>query len=362
MPAQRSGVLQHGAWDALFVAFALGQGALLLLAASVPIIAIGLWWNANTISHNFIHGPFFRSRALNGVFSGYLSLLLGLPQRMWRDRHLAHHAARRWRWRWSRQLAVELALVLGLWTALAVLCPEFLVTSYLPGFLIGLGLCQLQGYFEHSHGTTSHYGRLYNLLFFNDGYHVEHHARPREFWRSLPARIQPQARRSRWPAVLRWLDYCTLEGLERLVLRSEALQRFVLRKHERAFQTLLPRLAGAQRVGIVGGGLFPRTALILRRLMPEARLTIIEASSANLQSARSFLNGAVEYVHGFFDSVAKHDYDLVVIPLAFIGSRAAVYQHPPGQLVVVHDWIWHRRGSSTVVSWLLLKRLNVLTG
>jgi hypothetical protein len=39
------------------------------------VIAAGLWWNANTISHNFIHRP-FRSRALNLIFSIYLSVLL----------------------------------------------------------------------------------------------------------------------------------------------------------------------------------------------------------------------------------------------------------------------------------------------
>src|SRR2546426_10927521 len=32
------------------------------------------------------------------------------------------------------------------------------------------------------------------------------------------------------------------------------------------------------RVGIVGGGLFPRTALIVEQLLPSARVTIIDAS------------------------------------------------------------------------------------
>ena len=54
--------------------------------------------------------------------------------------------------------------------------------------------------------------------------------------------------------------------------------------------------------------------------------------------------------------------DLVVIPLSFAGNRRAVYRNPPARLVLVHDWIWSRHGSrrSAVVSWLLLKRVNLV--
>jgi hypothetical protein len=355
------GILRHGPWDALFIALALAQGALMLLAPSLPLIAIGLWWNANTISHNFIHGPFFRSRVWNSIFSACLSLLLGLPQRLWRDRHLAHHADSLWRWRRSRQLVFETALVLGFWAALATLAPMFLVTVYLPGFLIGLALCQFQGYFEHEHGTASHYGRLYNLLFFNDGYHVEHHARPAEFWRNLPKQTMPAARSSRWPAVLRWLEYCSLDGLERLVLQSKILQQFVVARHEQAFRALLPKLANVRRVVIVGGGLFPRTALILQRLLPEAELTILEVNLENLRTAGDYLNGKVRLLHEFFAGVTQPDVDLLVVPLAFTGDRAAIYRQPPAPVVLVHDWFWRRRGSGVVVALTLLKRLNLVT-
>jgi len=353
-------VLRHGAWDVLFIGLALVHGALLLLVPSIPLIGIGLWWNANTISHNFIHRPFFRSRALNAAFSCCLSLVLGLPQRLWRDRHLAHHADKPWRWRWSTPLVVELALVTGLWAMLLVLAPLFLTGVYLPGFVLGLALCQFQGYFEHAHGTTSHYGRLYNLLFFNDGYHVEHHAHPGGHWRDLPKRIEPSAKSSRWPAVLRWLNRCNLDGLERLVLRSQTLQRFVLKTHEQAFRALLSDLRGVRRVGIVGGGLFPRTALVLQRILPDARITVIEADADNLRTAEQFLNGSVEYVHQHFDGCPRHDYDLLVIPLAFDGCRAAIYRHPPAPAVLVHDWYWKPRGTSEIVSRWLLKRVNLV--
>jgi hypothetical protein len=360
MTLAREGILQHSAWDALFIGLALAHGLALIVFPSIPLIAIGFWWNANTIAHNFIHRPFFRWRTLNASFSAIESLVLGVPQRLWRDRHLAHHSDRPWRWRWSRQLAWETGLVFALACALLVWAPEFFLTVYLPGWLLGLVLCQLQGHFEHEHGTTSHYGRLYNLLFFNDGYHVEHHARPSEHWRRLPEEKQTGAVTSRWPAVLRWVDHVNLDGLERLVLRSHRLQRFVLNKHERAFRVLLPELANIRRVGIVGGGLFPRTTLILQRLLPNAHLTIIDASAESLRSARRFVNRDVEFIHGFFDASPQTGVDLMVIPLAFIGERSAIYRRPPAPAVLVHDWIWHRRGRGVVVSLPLFKRLNLV--
>ena len=65
------------AWDALFVALSVGHAALLLAFPSILTIAIGLWWNANTIAHNFIHRPFFRSAVGRRAYSAYLSILLG---------------------------------------------------------------------------------------------------------------------------------------------------------------------------------------------------------------------------------------------------------------------------------------------
>src|SRR5262245_6635435 len=170
-----SGVLRHSMWDTLLVGLALLHGALLVLVPSVPLVALGLWWNANTVSHNFIHLPFFRSRVINGIFSVYLSLLLGFPQSLWRARHLAHHRDQPFRGtpvrgRWLS----EGALVLALWAGLLAFAPEFFLAIYLPGWLLGLGLCQLQGHFEHARGAVSHHGWFYNRLFFNDGYHVEH--------------------------------------------------------------------------------------------------------------------------------------------------------------------------------------------
>jgi fatty acid desaturase len=366
-PASRAGR------ETLLTALALAHGGLLLVWPTMWIIAMALWWNANTISHNFIHRPFFRTRAINTAFSCYLSLLLGFPQSLWRARHLAHHFARhpdhrlehdgaRGR-RGLRFESLDFVAALALWGALLVFAPRFVITVYLPGYLCGLGLCALQGRYEHIRGTVSHYGRLYNILFFNDGYHVEHHAHPGMNWRELRREWEVEESSSRYPAVIRWLEHVNLCALERLVLRLPVLQRFVIDRHERAFRVLIAKLPpdhGMSRVGIVGGGLFPRTAIILRRLPPQWRLTLIDLSAENLDIARRFVASDVEYVNKRFDPAEPCDFDLLIIPLSLVGARRLIYRQPPAPVVLAHDWIWRPRGTSVVVSWLLLKRLNLV--
>lgn len=343
------------------VGLALVHGAVLVAAPSALMIALGVWWSSNTIAHQFIHRPFFRRRAANQLFGAYLSVVLGIPQSLWRDRHLAHHAGLPSRLRFSHDLALQVCLVAALWVAMAVRSPRFFVTVYVPGYAAGLLLCWVHGHYEHVHGVTSHYGAIYNLLCFNDGYHAEHHARPARHWTELPDHRVPAAQTSNWPAPLRWMDGFSLTALERLVLRSPRLARFVVRTHERAIRELVGGLRDISRVGIVGGGLFPRTALILRDLLPRAHLTIIDASRANLDIARQRLSDSdVELVHARFDATDTCPYDLLVLPLSFEGDRASIYARPPAAAVIVHDWIWRARGVSRIVSVMLLKRVNLV--
>src|SRR4051794_28399471 len=100
----KSKIFAHSRLDGLLVLTALAQFALLLHGAytfgAVP------WWhtfgfglisvylmstNFKCIAHNFIHNPFFRSRSLNGIFGAFNSLLLGVPQSLYRLHHLNHH-------------------------------------------------------------------------------------------------------------------------------------------------------------------------------------------------------------------------------------------------------------------------------
>ena len=362
MLAGRRSISREAASDAAMVTLAVVHGVVLVAAASPPLIALGVWWTSNTIAHNLIHRPFFHARAANRIFALYLTVLLGIPQALWRDRHLAHHAGVAPRLRLSRELLLQAAAVGVLWTMLVVRDPAFFAGVYLPGYLGGLLLCALHGFFEHQHGTTSHYGRVYNFLCFNDGYHVEHHARPGVHWSRLPALRHAEARESRWPAPVRWLDAFGLHGLERLVLRSRLLQDAVVESHARALRSVLGALSSrVHSVAIVGGGLFPRTAIVLQRLCPGARITIIDASQPNLDRARRLLDsGGVEFVHAWYSAERTAGFDLVVFPLSFVGDRGRVYDVPPADLVVVHDWIWRRRGTSRIVSIPLLKRVNLV--
>ena len=117
-----------------------------------------------------------------------------------------------------------------------------------------------------------------------------------------------------------------------------------------------------RRVAVVGGGLFPRTVLILRRLIPHAEILVIDRSAANLEKARSFLGGDLACVHARYDPILVDGFDLTIIPLAFVGDREVICEQPPTAAVLVHDWLWRRRpGPSAVVSPLLLKRLNLVT-
>jgi len=334
------------------------------------LFAVMVWWTSNTIAHHFVHRPFFRRRSSNRLFAFAMSAATGIPQTLWRDRHLAHHAGVAPRLRLSADLYLQAALVVALWLILLDRAPMFFATVYLPGYLSGLLLCAVHGHYEHAGGTVSYYGRLYNLLLFNDGYHVEHHAQPGVPWSRLPERREPGARESRWPAPLRWLEGLNvLERLERLVLRSRRLQRFVLRTHARALGELVAQLPPVRRITIVGGGLFPRSALILRSLLPDAEITIIDANRANLDRARAWIDSA-HFVHARYDHQMEREAsaerrvsdvsDLVVIPLAFDGDRNIFYTHPPAPAIIVHDWIWRKRAISRVVSVALLKRVNLV--
>ena len=335
-PRPRHASLLRTKWDAPLVALALLQGAALLIWPSILLIAISMWWGANTIAHDFIHRPFFSSRWLNRAFSFYLSLVLGIPQSLWRSRHLAHHAEREWKLRVTSQLTVEMLGVAAMWALIAWSSPRFFLIGYVPGYFCGLCLCWLQGKYEHARGTTSHYGRLYNFLFFNDGYHLEHHARPGVHWHELPHQKKLDARPSHWPAVFRWIEGI-LGGLERFVLISRPLQRFVLRSHETAFRKLLNGTPTPKRIGVVGGGLFPRSLMVLKNIYPNTQLVGIDGEQKHIDIARKFADA--KFIHEWFDPRRHADFDLLVIPLAYVGDKRRLYQQPTAPNVLVHDWI-----------------------
>jgi hypothetical protein len=402
----RRSIFRHSPRDGWFVGLGVLQAALLGFGLT-RVAMLGTWgalafassfgvaicWSSNTVSHNHLHQPLFRAKALNVALSWLLTLSMGVPQSLWRARHFWHHAGEPAQARprfINRTVAMEAAAILALWGALFAYSPTGLLYAYLPGYALGLLLCRLQGDMEHRRTRSaargvSYYGSLYNSLWFNDGYHAEHHRFPSEHWTRLPARSAAcDVTESGWPPLLRWLErerpaFASLAApgelqagwlglLERLALRSKLLQCFMLWSHERAFRRLLPqRPCDTWRIAIIGGGLFPRTALVLQRLLPGAELTIIDHSQDNLSIARVFLQrrgldaGRLRFVHAAFSPELAATHDLVVAPLAFVGDRSLLCCRGPGQKLVVHEWLWQRSSPhSTVISWLLLKRLSLV--
>lgn len=400
----RSPIFRFSRLDAVLLAAALAQGGLVAAVLGMPqkpalrlpfaaLLGVLIWWNANTISHNHLHNPLFRSRLANRLFSLYLTLTTGVPQTLWRSRHLWHHAGEPAGKKTLRLGAVgglELLMLGAMWLGLWLWAPGRFWWVYLPGFGLGMLLCQLQGYFEHNgqpvviEPGVSYYGAVYNFFWFNDGYHAEHHRHPGTHWSSLPARksLPGQATQSSLPPLLRGVALLRARGnrwqgqalvaLEQLALRPGAVQRFMLRTHERALQQLLAdaaaRLPAQPRIGIIGGGLFPRTALLLAKLLPQAHLTIVDESARHVALAEATLlsagvPSAQLTLRAECFAVPRHcAFDLLVFPLGYVGDRDALYQPQPGEPPrLIHDWLWRRRGArSVIISGWLAKRLSLV--
>ena len=202
------------------------------------IYAISISWNINGISHNFIHTPYFRPRWMNYAFSLLESLAIGFSQTYYRWVHMRHHVGNSDRpdahghtvdwlsiyrhgkdgrpenvWGYTikgffrddlaeihRSIAkrkpfnatwgrFELFAFFAL--ALAALAYDWrAMLFYVPFYFIGNCLSSLNGYYEHLYGNpdkpmawgVSSYNRIYNLLWFGNGYHAEHHYRPSTHW------------------------------------------------------------------------------------------------------------------------------------------------------------------------------------
>jgi hypothetical protein len=96
-------------------------------------------------------------------------------------------------------------------------------------------------------------------------------------------------------------------------------------------------------------------------LLPDARVTIIDGNRENLEQARALLNvGRVTCVYHRYCAGDAMPFDLIVFPLSFDGDRQLLYTRPPAPAVIVHDWIWRKRGTSRIVSLALLKRVNMV--
>lgn len=197
-------------------------------------------WNINSVGHNFLHTPYFRRGTMNRCFSVIESLALCFSQTFYTWVHLRHHegnsdrpgpdgrtrdwlsiyrygrageaeplwsyvlkgpfrnegdaaeAVRRRRPREARFGQLELAAV-TLFVGCGLVYDWRAILFLLPFYYLGQCLSQLNGYYEHFNGNPSEplawgvstYARLYNWLWFRNGYHAEHHYRPGLHWTRL---------------------------------------------------------------------------------------------------------------------------------------------------------------------------------
>ena len=100
--------------------------------------------------------------------------------------------------RWGN---IELAVFIAILLTMAIIVPtrpiDFINWRYmlffLPFFYLGHCFSYLNGYFRHYGGNpdkpiawgVSSFGKIYNWLFFYNGYHAEHHFRPKVHWTKM---------------------------------------------------------------------------------------------------------------------------------------------------------------------------------
>jgi fatty acid desaturase len=211
--------------------------------------------NYQCVAHNAIHNPFFKWKPFNAVFSHFNTLVLGVPQSLYKVHHMNHHkycndlpGADGWTldrsstYRFSRSsgrpegilrysllspLRAELTwlfqearkfgawhLVLGetlalalFWLGLVSLNWKGFIFYYLPVWYLGQVAAYAENYFEHDGSipgnrktdSVSCYNPFYNWLWFNNGYHQEHHFRPQTHWvaiQALRSQMLPESQRA----------------------------------------------------------------------------------------------------------------------------------------------------------------------
>jgi len=216
-PKTDSRIFAHTRWDALPVLAAIFHCVYFFgmfhLFARVPlwimlilgfIYSVSISWNINGISHNFIHNPYFRSPLLNRLFSILESITVGFSQVFYECIHMQHHKGNADRPDENGETVknprdafwgvTELTLFASTFVILGVLNWRY-ICFLVPFWYFGHCLSYLNGYYRHYGGNPDEplawavisYDKLYNWIWFFNGYHAEHHFRPKVHWTRMQA-------------------------------------------------------------------------------------------------------------------------------------------------------------------------------
>src|SRR6266498_3350345 len=216
-PTTNSRLFAHTRWDAIPALAGLSHLAyfvgLFFLYPHAPLwvmLILGFIYslmvnaNINGVGHNFIHNPFFRSKLINRLFGITQSIACCFSQTMYDAVHMQHHKGNSDRQDENGDLFwgnIELSAFATTLLVMAIIVPtspiHFInwrfMLFFLPFWYLGHCFSYLNGYYRHYGANpdkpiawgVSSYGKIYNWLFFYNGYHAEHHFRPKVHWTKI---------------------------------------------------------------------------------------------------------------------------------------------------------------------------------
>lgn len=232
----------------LHLAFQIALLALFPYLPWAALIPLGIFysyciaWNIESVAHNFTHNEYFKSRILNRLFSLMESLSIGFSQQYYKTVHVSHHKGNSDRpdengktkdwfsiykdgkngkpesvWTYSlfgffkaddkevysamgkngreadvRWAKFENRAYLG-WFVIGFIINWKFMLYFLPFYYLGHVFSMMVGYYEHYMANpdlpiawgVSTYGKAYNFFWMNNGYHAEHHYRPKHHWTKM---------------------------------------------------------------------------------------------------------------------------------------------------------------------------------
>ncbi|MDF1782509.1 MAG: fatty acid desaturase [Alcanivoracaceae bacterium] len=207
------------------------------------LISVVICANYQSQAHQAIHNPFFVYKPLNSLFGVMCSMALGMPYTLFKHHHFNHHTGNNdkpsqpratrdlsssyrfspredkpenlliytllgpFRLDWGyyiRQarkkgdilnVVTESLAIIGMMLCFAWIDLHFFLVWYLPVWVAAQHLSFFHNYVEHHNAipgnrltdAVSCYDRAYNFLFFNNGYHQEHHFSPSTHWTQMKA-------------------------------------------------------------------------------------------------------------------------------------------------------------------------------